>query len=116
MTINSSYTPVVGPALLAVFSIGIWIGWKLTRPGRADAIVDRREYWKRGPSPNYRRNPKTLPVFLGAFAGAFLSFGLRGLAEYLSSLSPAVVAVGVGALCIAIGIGACTFNTIVRSG
>ena len=90
-----------------VFAAGFWLGRRLSRPAAGEIEVGWREMWRQGPDPDrYKRNPKTLLVFLCALGGAFVAFGLRLLSEYTHSLLLAGFSLYSVLLCIAIGWGA----------
>lgn len=109
------FVGVVQVGGVIVFAVGFWLGRRLTRPAAGEIAVSWREMWRHGPDPDkYKRNPKTLLVFLCAFGGCFVAFALRLLSEYTQSLLLAGLSLYSVLLCIAIGWGAILSSTSLR--
>jgi hypothetical protein len=102
---------------VVIFVVGMWAGWRLTRPSSGDVIVGWRELWRHGPDPaKYRRNPKRLRVGVAASAGCLVAFGAAVLGDYLGSKPISVLSLAGVAFCIGLGWGAVWFGGVLKSG
>jgi hypothetical protein len=109
--------PPVAPIVFGLFllGLGVAIGRRMVRLAPDQVVATRREVWRYGPSAKYRRNPKTLRVYLTAFGALVVTFGVGALASYIGAWWLQAVAVTATAMLIGVGWGAMIFGGFVKA-